>query len=251
MLKKSYIFLPIIILGFAAGVLPGCDQKDRKLVVYSGKGMERVMEEIKQNFESKYDVKLDMIYAGSETLLTTINKTKIGDVFMPGSFNFIEKAGDLVLHHQYVAVHVPVFAVRKDNPNSINSIEDLLKPGIRIAVGNKSMCAIGRISEEIMQSSLKEEEFVKNISITGSTVNELLDLVLHMDVDASLIWGDMMNWPEAKDLKQIEIPQEINKPKKIHIAVLSTTTDKRKAMLFADFVATEGKIYFAKHGFGE
>jgi molybdate transport system substrate-binding protein len=251
MWKKSLSVFPIILIGFLGVFLSGCDRKNQKIVVYSGQGLVRVMEEIKRNFENKHDLSVEIIYAGSETLLTTITKTRIGDVYIPGSVKFIRKAGDLVLHHQYVSLHVPAIAVRKDNPNNIQSFGDLLKPGVKIAIGNKNMCAIGRVSEEIIKASSKEEELVKNISITGSTVNELLDLVLNKDVDASLVWRDMKLWPEAKDLKMVEISQDINKPKKIHIAVLSTATDKKNATLFVDFVATEGRTLFVKHGFGE
>jgi len=251
MRKRLLLVFPMILIGFFAFFLSGCDQKNEKLIVYSGQGLERVMEEIKQNFENKYNLSVEMIYAGSNILLTTINKTRIGDVYIPGSVKFIEQAGDLVLHHQYVSLHVPTIIVRKDNPKNIKAFEDLLEPGVKIAIGNTNMCAIGRVSIEIFKASPKEDEIVKNISITGTTVNELLDLVLRKDAEASLVWSDMMLWPEAKDLKFIEIPPDINKPRKIHIAVLSTATDKKNAALFADFVATEGRMLFAKHGFGE
>lgn len=107
-----------------------------------------------------------------------------------------EKAGDLVLSHQYVSLHVPAFGVRTDNLKNIQVVEDLLKPEVKIAVGNKKMCAIGRISEEMLKTTAIQEQFTENISITGSTANELLELVLHGEVDASLIWRDMMRWPD-------------------------------------------------------
>ena len=250
MRKRLLFVFPIILIGFFAAVLSGCNQKDQKLIVYSGQGLERVMEEIKRDFEKKYNLSVEIIYAGSETLLTTIIKTRIGDVYIPGSVKFIQKAGDLVLHHQYVSLHLPAIVVRKDNPKNFQFFEDLIEPGVKIAIGNKNMCAIGRISEEIFKASAHEEKFVENTSITGSTVNELLNLVLHKEVDASLVWRDMISWPEAKELKLVEIPSDMNLPKKIHIAVLSTATDKQRAALFAHFVATEGRPLFVNHGFG-
>jgi molybdate transport system substrate-binding protein len=210
-----------------------------------------VLEEVKGAFERKYDVRVHMVYAGSETLIKTIKKTRKGDVFIPGSVNFLSEGGELVLTHQYVAEHIPVFAIRKDNPKAIQSFSDLLQPGLKLAVGNKDMCAIGRVADSIIKDSDREQEFTKNIAITGSTVNELLDLVMRREVDASLIWADMLVWPEALNLQRIDIPEEINKPKKIHVAVLSTAAEKKAAIIFADFVATEGRSFFRTHGFGE
>jgi molybdate transport system substrate-binding protein len=228
----------------------GCGKQEKELTVYCGKGLQRAMEEVKETFASTYDVNVHMVYAGSETLLKTIKKTGKGDIFIPGSVNFIRASGELVLQHRYVADHLPIFAIRKDNPKVIQSFSDLLRPGLKLAVGNKDMCAIGRIAESIIKDSDREQEFTTNIAITGSTVNELLDLVLRREVDAALIWADMLSWPEARELQGIEIPGTINKPKEIHVAVLSTAVEKKTALLFADFVATEGGIFFRKHGFG-
>ena len=251
MSKKNPLFLAFLLIGLCAGTFSGCDNQDKKLVVYSGKGLERVMEEVRKNFEDRNSIQLEMIYAGSDTLLSTITKTRIGDVFIPGSVTLLDRAGDLVHDHRYVAMHTPVFAARKDNRNNIKAFDDLLRPGMKLATGNRNMCAIGSISDQIITASAREEEFARNLAITGATVNELLNLVVHGEVDASLIWGDMMMWPEAEDLFTIDIPQTFNKPKKIHIAVLSTSTDKQAAERFVQYVATEGKSIFKKHGFGE
>lgn len=229
----------------------GCEKQGKILTVYCGKGLKNAMEDVKEAFERKHDVTLHMIYAGSETLLKTIQKTNKGDIFIPGSLSFLTENSELVLQHQYVAEHIPVFAKRKDNPKPIQSFPDLLQPGLKLAVGNRDMCAIGRIADSIIKDLEKENDFTQNIAITGSTVNELLSLVLSGEVDASLIWVDMLTWPEAKELQPIEIPERVNKPKKVHVAVLSTTAEKKLATLFADFVATEGKTIFRAHGFGE
>lgn len=251
--KKATCFIFIMVIACCISILMtgGCGKQEKKLTVYCGEGLKRVMEEVKGAFERTYDVRVHMVYSGSETLLRTMKKTRKGDVYIPGSVNFISDSGELVLKHQYVAEHIPVFAIRKDNPKVIQSFSDLLKPGLKLAVGNKDMCAIGRVADSIIKGSNREQEFTKNIAITSSTVNELFDLVLQGDVDASLIWTDMLTWPEALDLQRIEIPEEINKPKEIHVAVLSTAAEKKTAVLFADFVATEGKSFFRTHGFGE
>jgi molybdate transport system substrate-binding protein len=253
MWKKDnfFIFSMVIACCICLLLTAGCGKQERILTVYCGKGLKMAMEEVKETFERTYDVHVHMVYAGSETLLRTIKKTGEGDIFIPGSATFLRESGELVLKHQYVADHIPVFAIRKDNPKVIKSFSDLLQPGLKLAVGNRDMCAIGRVADSIIMDSDWEQEFTRNIAITGSTVNELLDLVLRREVDASLIWKDMLSWPEAQDLQGIEIPETINKPKKIHVAVLSTTAEKKTAILFADFVATEGRAFFRAHGFGD
>ena len=67
--------------------------------------------------------------------------------------------------------------------------------------------------------------FMLIIVITASTVNELLQLVVNNQVDAALVWKDMLKWDIAKELTEITIPDSLNRPKKIFVSTLSTTTD--------------------------
>ena len=235
----------------AVGMLSGCDREDESIVVYSGKGLEKPMEEIRRGFESRYSIQVNIIYAGSDTLLEAIKKSRQGDVFIPGTVDYIEDAGNLVLDRQYVAQHILAFAVHKDNPKNIRTVKDLLQPGLKIAAGHKEMCAIGRISKGIFSSLAGGEYFINNIALTGATVNELLDLVVQREVDAAMIWKDMMLWPGTEDLLMIEIPATITEPEEIHVAVLATTKSRKNADLFFDFVARESKAVFLRHGFGE
>ena len=249
--NKVMLLSLIAAIGIHACLLTGCEKSQKSLLVYSGKGLKNAMDEIKQSFEQKHGIGIEIIYAGSNTILSTIKKTRKGDVFIPGSVTYIEEGIDFVENHKFVSRHVPAFCVLADNPKDLKSFDELSKPGVKIAVGNKNMCACGKVTENIFTKSGKGVEFKKNIIITASTVNEMLDLVVQGEVDAALIWADMMKWKTAKDLKIIEIPPAFNQINEIHVSLLRTTTDRESAALFVDFVATEGISIFKKHGFGE
>lgn len=249
--NRIYLFIRFVVLGVIFALLGGCSQETEPLVVYAGKGLKNAMEEVKQSFELQDGTTVSIIYAGSDTLLTTLQNTHKGDILIPGSSSYIKKAGELVTADHFVAHHVPGFAVRADTSKNLRTYTDLLVPGVRIAVGNKNMCAIGRVGESILNDCESISSFRNNIVVTGSTVNELLRLLINKEVDAALIWSDMLQWPEATELQHIPLPDDINKPKEIWVAVLSTSTDPERASRFADFVASEGKAIFIKHGFGK
>lgn len=244
------LILSMVMLSFAL-LLASCEKKPKTLIVYSGQGMINPMEEIKKAFEEKYDIKIHLVYAGSNTLLSTIKNTQKGDIYIPGSSIYIAQAGDLVTHHQDVARHVPIFAIRKDNSKNIQTFDDLSRDDVRIAVGNKDMCSIGMTTDKIISRAGERAGFANNIVITASTVVELLNLVIHDEVDTSLIWKDQLQKPEAQGLKAIHIPGEKNIVSDIPVAVLTTSQDMASARLFADYVANEGKAIFIKNGFVE
>jgi len=248
---RKFLSLRLVLIGLFLSCLASCSQQSEPLVIYAGKGLKQAMEELKQSFEQQDGRSVSIIYAGSDTLLTTLKNTQKGDVFIPGSLSYIKRAGGLVTNHRFVAHHIPAFAVHANTSTNLSSYADLLVPGVRIAVGNKNMCAIGRVGEAILNDCESHKSFRHNIVVTGSTVNELIQLLINQEVDAALIWKDMLEWPEAKNLQYIALPEDVNKTKEIWVAELATSTDPKRAKRFADFVATEGQRIFIKHGFGK
>jgi molybdate transport system substrate-binding protein len=239
------LFLPLFFL------LSACGASSEPITVLAGKGLQLPVDEIKALFEQKEGVKVTVIYSGSETLLRTLKSTQRGDVFIPGSPGFIKEAGALIASDQFIGWHVPGFAVRADNPRQLRTYEDLLNPGIRIAVGNKDMNAIGRLTDLILKDVSEAISFRNNIVVTSSTVNELHQLVVSREVDAAFIWLDMLHWPGSEVLRRIDIPAEFNKPREIRVATLATSNHPKLASRFAHFVATDGNAIFEKHGFGK
>nr|MDA3835403.1 substrate-binding domain-containing protein [Spirochaetales bacterium] len=229
----------------------GCTEKQERLFVYSGKGLKKPMEDIRVAFEHKYHIKPEIIYAGCITCLNTIRQTKKGDVFISGSVLVIKEAGALVDNHQYVALHVPVIGVHKDNPKNINTVNDLAATGVRLAIGNAKMCSMGRVAESILKKTDLKDQLIQNIVIKTSTGVEIADLLIQKEIHAGILWQDLLVRPEYQDIRSIEIPSALNAIQEIHIAVLTISQDKDSAQLFADFVASEGKAIFKKHGFGE
>ena len=244
--------LLIIFLGAGAIFTTfGCAQREKELVVYAAYGLKRSMDDIKKAFEKKHRIAIKIIYAGSGNLLMALQATRGGDIFFPSSSDYIEEAGDLVIRHRYVALHRPIVSIHKDNPKDIQSFADLAEPGIRIGLANKDMSAMGKISHKIIAESALKETLKKNTIIKISRVDALINLLNKKELDAAVIWENMLQWPEAKNLKGISIPSDINEVKEIQVAVLSCSENKKSAGLFADFVTSEGRVIFAKYGFGQ
>jgi len=241
--------LPLLLLGLVLVFAVGCEKQPESLTVYAGKGLKNVMAEVKNVYEQQEGIPVHITYAGSNTLLNTLRNTRKGDVFIPGSLAFIKKAGELAGTPQYVAQHIPGFIVSNTAKKRLNNYSDLLSPEVRIAIGNKDMCAIGKVGEAILNDAEPHESFRSNIVVTGSTVNELLNLVVDQEVDAALIWANMSEWPEAKGLGYIAIPPHINKPEEIWVSALTVSSNPQQATHFANFVASKSKEIFFKHGF--
>ncbi|HDR74259.1 MAG TPA: extracellular solute-binding protein, partial [Methanoculleus sp.] len=120
--------------------------------VYCGAGLKAPMQEIGSVFEEHYGVAVEYTYAGSGALITQMELSRKGDAFIPGGtpdYAIALNKGLVSDQPQYVAYHVPVIAVAKDNPKNITCVEDFTKPGITVALGGINQTAIGKAGDKL------------------------------------------------------------------------------------------------------
>ncbi len=234
-----------------ATVRPTTPTETSSLMVYSGAGMRKPMDEIGSVFEQKYGISVNYNYAGSNTLLSQIELTQEGDVYMPGATMYIETAKEkgFVDYEQNVSYHIPVIAVPEGNHANVTCLEDLTKPGVKVVLGDPKAAACGKIAKKILEKNGIFDAVDANIIAYAATVNELVVYTCMGTTDASIIWQASLIGTE-KETDIIEIPKEQNLIKVIPIGTLKFSENKEYAKTFVDFVASaEGKAIFEKHGF--
>ena len=222
---------------------------EKTLLIYCGAGMKEPMDEIAEIFEEKEGVKIEYTYGGSAQLLSQIELYQTGDAYMPGALAYIQSAmgKGFVDKNQSVVCHVISIVVPKGNPANITRLEDLAKPGVRVAIGEPTGPAIGQGTKKMLEKDGLWEAVSANAVVKTATVNELLVYVAMDQADAALIYEDLFN-PEA--MEKIEIPKAQGKVDVVSIGTLTFSNNKEDAEKFMNFVASdEGQAIFAKHGF--
>ncbi|MDY6836925.1 MAG: molybdate ABC transporter substrate-binding protein [Thermodesulfobacteriota bacterium] len=239
-----------VLLIFVVAVLPAGAQEAESIMVYSGAGMRKPMDEIGGLFQKKFGTKVHYNYAGSNALLSQMQLTKKGDAYMPGATLYIDIAREkgLIGYQQGVAYHIPVITVPKGNPANISGLKDLARPDVRLVFGDPKVAAIGKIGNKILKKNdLKDAVWAKGVDTTA-TMNELIIYIAMEQADASINWWDTVKF--VGKIEVIEIPKEKNVIKVIPIGVTTFSKHPVKAKQFVDFCASEeGKGIFEKHGF--
>jgi molybdate transport system substrate-binding protein len=221
------------------------------LMVYSGAGLRKPMDEIGEVFEEEFNIRIEYSYAGSAQNLSQIELTGTGDVYMPGAKMYGQQAVEKGLAEdniKEVAYHIPVIAVPQGNPAGIEKLEDLAKPGVKVVLGDPEAAAIGKTSVKIFKENGLKEAVDANTVATAPTVNEVLVYVAMKQCDAAIIWED--NVVGVEDVEAIPIAEEQNDIKTLPIMVLKSSEKSELAQKFVDFVAgPEGKAIYENHGF--
>ncbi|MDY6917861.1 MAG: molybdate ABC transporter substrate-binding protein [Chloroflexota bacterium] len=254
MKKTAYAIsaVAIAVLLIATTIL-GCtsqSQETGSIMVYSGAGMRKPMDEIGVLFYEEYGVEVRYNYAGSNALLSQMELTKQGDAYMPGATMYIEIATDngLVDYQQLVAYHIPVITVPSGNPANITCLEDLANPDVRLVWGDPDVAAIGKTGVKILENNSIYDEVWANVVATLPTMNEVMMQIAMGQADASINWWDTVKSVEG--IEVVEIPREQNEIKIIPIGATTFSEDEETARAFVDFCASdEGKAVFEKHGF--
>lgn len=227
------------------------------LLVFAGAATVPPTTEAARAFEKKTGVKVDVVFGGSGYVLSQMKLSKQGDLYFPGSSDYMELAkreGYVLPETEKIVVYVvPAINVQKGNPHSIKGLKDLLKPGLRVAIANPEGVCVGAYAVEIFEKALtkaEREQLKANIrNYTGSCEQTATAVSLKL-ADAVIGWGVFQHWAPER-IETIPLPKEqIPRIGYIPIAISRFSKNPKLAQQFIDFVTgPEGRAIYARHNY--
>ena len=131
------------------------------LMVFAGAASKPPAEEAAKAFEARTGVKVDLIFGGSGYVLSQMILGKKGDVYFPGSSDYMElakkKQAVFPDTEKIIVYLVPAINVQKGNPKNIKTMKDLTRPGLKVAIANPEGVCVGAYAIEIIQSVFTPE----------------------------------------------------------------------------------------------
>ncbi|OAT79531.1 molybdate ABC transporter substrate-binding protein [Desulfotomaculum copahuensis] len=221
------------------------------LLVYSGAGLRKPMDEIGRVFTKKTGIPVTYTYAGAGQNNSQILLTKKGDVCIPGDITELNplKKENLVGWNKKVVYHRPALAVPKGNPAGIHSLADLARPGVKVVLGDPKANPMGKLSDAVLKHAGLLEKVDRNVVARTPTINELLIYLSMKQADAAIIGAE--NYPGFKDkVDLVPVPELEKVSMVVPVAVLTCSKQSEKARQFAEFVASnEARAIWKKNGF--
>ena len=225
------------------------------LLIFAGAASKPATEEVVKVFQEKMGIPVDVIFGGSGFVLSQMKLTRKGDLYFPGSSDFMEMAkkdGFVFPKTEKMIVYlVPAINVQKGNPKGIHSLKDLTKDGIRVAIANPEMVCVGTYAVEIIEKNLtstEKEKFKKNLVNYTESCEKTANAISLKAVDAVIGWRVFHYW-DPKRIETIYLkPEEVSRIGYIPIAISKFTHDKILAQKFIDFlISPNGKAIFRKY----
>jgi len=226
-----------------------------RLLVFAGSASKPATEEAAKIFEKKTGIKVDLLFGGSGYVLSQMKLSHQGDLYFPGSSDYMQiaKAQGLVdpKSERIVVYLVPAINVPKGNPKHIHSLADLAKPGIKVAIANPEGVCLGSYAVEILEKNFTPEQkrqFRKNLVGYTASCAKTANAVALGQADAVIGWRVFEYWnPERIETIPLK-PNEIVRIGYIPIAISTFSRHPKLAQKFINFLTSqEGRAIFAKY----
>lgn len=238
-------------------IAPPSKAKKNELIIFAGSVVKRPLEEITKNFEKKEDIKITINFGGSGFLLSQMTLSRIGDIYLPGSSDFMGKAKKLnVLFEETekpVLYLVPAIVVQKGNPKGIKSLNDLAQDNVKVILANPKEVSVGLYSVEIIEKNLTEpvkKRLRNNIINYTESFEKTITAISLKTADATIGWSISKYLdPDMIDIIPLK-KQEIKRIGYIPIAVTRYTKKKALAKKFVDYITSEeAKAVFKQYNY--
>jgi len=254
--------LMIITAALVAGCTSGPSAPKADLAVFAAASLSGAFDEMKVAYEVQYPgVNVVYNFDGTQNLRTQLEQGARADVFASASaphMNAVRSQGDMnnstvaSFANNKLAVIVP-----KDNPAGINTLADLAKPGVKIAIGTKDV-PVGSYTLQILDKMANNSTFgpeykgkvMANVVSQETTVNYVVSKVALGEADAGFVYVSDVPAEYKDKVTAIPIPDSLNVIAVSPIGVLKDAKNPTAAQGFIDFVkSTDGKAILAKYGF--
>ena len=230
---------------------PSRDSSNKRvLLVHCAASLKTPVEAIAQEYEAKHGVAVRVQFGASQTLLSSIEVSKTGDLFLPADDTYFApaKAKQLVSATIPMASQTVILAVTKGNPKGVKSIADLQKPEVRLALTNPDAVAVGKLSRAVLGTATWDA-LAKKAALTAATITEAANAIKAGAADAAFVFDSTL--AQYPNLEQVPAPELEKATAQVAVGLLTCATDSAEAMRFARYLAASdaGLPVFKKNGF--
>lgn len=239
----SSIFFPLVAQVFSS--------EKKALEVFVGSASQPATEEAASRFEEQTGIRINLHFGGSGRMLSEMKLSGRGDLYFPGSSDYMELAKkeklvrpetERIVVYLILAINVP-----KGNPKGIRSLEDLARPGIRVGIARPDTVCVGLYAVQALEKSGLSQKVRRNIKTQTPSCTKTAQVVSLNLVDAILGWRVFAYWNPEKIETVLLRPDQIPRIGYIPIAVSSFSKNPERAQSFIDFLLSDtGRAIFRR-----
>ena len=197
------------------------------------------MEKIVSDYKKEFGREIDLQYGGSQTLLSQLEVTGAGDLYLPADDSYLNTAKEMNLISEVlpIAKMEVVVAVSKGNPKSIQKYEDLLREDVKLVQANPDATAVGKVTRRMLKESGQWDALDKSTTAYRTTVTEAANDLLVGAADAAIVYDAVLH--TYPDLEFVKLPEFAAGTSLVALGVTQQTKQPSAALHFARYVTAQ------------
>ncbi|UCG49545.1 MAG: substrate-binding domain-containing protein [Phycisphaerales bacterium] len=243
----------LLFLALSLAFLGGCKEKGagrQELVVLCGSSFVNPTEQLCSEFKAETGIEIVKTVAGSEDFLPLVKIGSKGDILVTHD-PYLDYVSDANAAADSVEVGslAPVLAVQRGNPKGIKSVEDLARPGLKVALTDPEYATCGKMVFALLESKGIKDAVMANVGNRLTKNHPALGTFLKTQaVDAVIIWNGVAH-TFADDLEVVQTPYEYEEEIRVHVIGLDYTKQRELLVRFMEFARARGPEIFKAHGY--
>ncbi len=222
-----------------------------EITLFCAASNQAVMEAIRRDYEAETGRRVVIQYGSSQSLLSQIEVSGTGDLYLPADDSYLELGRDKHLITEVIDIakmHCGI-VVAKGNPKGINEFSDLFAADVRLVQANPDAAAVAKLTKQITTKLGLWDQLDKATAAYRTTVTDVANDVLVGAADAGIVYDAVLH--TYPNLQLVEVPELAEGVSQVSVGVISSTTQPSAALHFARYVSASdrGLKHYQTHGF--
>jgi molybdenum ABC transporter molybdate-binding protein len=220
-----------------------------EIVLFSGAMLRPGIEKTLKEFEQREGCRITTVYNGCGILVSQMLAGQRPDAYFSCDTSFMNSVADLYFDPVNVVDNRLMIIVPKGNPKGIQTVQDLIKPGLRVGLPHHEKSAMGNIAWKMLGQMNLTDALGQNLKVESPTGDFLINQIRTGSLDA--IIACRSNWMGVREhLDAIPIDHPLARMTQPYSVGRSTRYKQMMARLQDTLTTAASRQRFEAEGFG-
>ncbi len=168
-----------------------------EIVLFSGAMLRPGIEKTLKEFEKREGCRITTVYNGCGVLVAQMRTGQRPDAYFSCDTSFMNSVADLYLDPVNVVDNRLMIIVQKGNPKGIQTVQDLIKPGLRVGLPHHEKSAMGSVAWKMLGQMNLADALGQNLKVESPTGDFLINQIRTGSLDA--IIACRSNWTGVRE----------------------------------------------------
>ena len=164
-----------------------------ELLIYCENGMVSPILEISNYFETQYKCRIRIHNDCSKNLIGLINYSQQGDLFIPDSYQAIQKLShanpSIIADSLYLGINQMIFIVKKGNPEAFDGqISSLAKREHAVLLANPETSSLGYETKKLLKNNRVYDPIMANVLALSVDSRGIIRSIVNGEASVAVDW---------------------------------------------------------------